>query len=120
MRYRTTVTVLLVACTVTVDPGTGVTVEVRRGPITPVTLEGVDNTAPVAGAVVRVADLRGSERGRGVTDGGGLASVTVAAGSYQATVVTCPGAMAVPAPASVTVTAGVLTQVRLECDTGIR
>jgi len=37
------------------DPQTGIAASIRRGPITPVSTQGVDNSAPVAGAVVLVS-----------------------------------------------------------------
>lgn len=122
MRLRISTAVLLLllsfSCSTGPDTGLSVRVSVRRGPIAPISREGEDNTAPVAGA--RVTVTRGglfvTTAG---TDAGGEATLTLQPGSYVATVTECPGALALPGPAAFAV-AGDTTSVRLKCDTGIR
>jgi hypothetical protein len=109
----------LAACGQGLDPTTGIAVAVRRGPISPVERPGVDNTAPVVGASVAVLRA-GHLFATATTDSAGTAAVPAPVGSYEVALVTCPGAMALPGPVSVTVSAGLLAAARLECDTGIR
>jgi hypothetical protein len=110
---------VLAACGQSLSPTTGIAVALRRGPIAPVEQPGVDNTAPVPGGTVVV--LQGGRLvASATTDSAGTAMVPVAAGDYRVQAATCPGALALPAPVSVTVTAGMLAPAHLECDTGIR
>ena len=113
------VTLSLAACAQSVDPSTGIAVAVRRGPISPLEQPGLDNTAPVTGASVVVLQA-GRLFASATTDSAGAATVPVAAGAYQVEAATCPGALHLPGPVGVTVTAGMLAPARLECDTGIR
>ncbi len=104
--------------------GTGadvsLTIEVRRGPLTPVEQIGSDNTAPVEDAVVVVRDAGGKEVGRLMSDANGIAQLALPAGNYVVGVETCPGATAPALPQTVELTDGSPATARLECDTGIR
>ena len=102
-----------------VDLATGVAVEVRRGPIAPVGQPGVDNTAPVRGAII-VVYTESTQFGGVITDAVGKGSVPVPPGDYEVAVTTCPGALGPPSPVSVRVVSGSLSPVGLVCDTGIR
>ena len=95
-------------------------IEVRRGPLQPVTQVGTDNTAPVQDAVVVVRDSGGKELARLVTDAAGMAQVDLAAGQYRLEVEQCPGATAPAPPQNVTLTDGNPLTATMECDTGIR
>ncbi len=108
------------ACGATLDPSTGLTVHVRRGPISPVEHEGVDNTAPVENATMEVADALGRIAARATTGAEGTATMLLPTGGYRVTVTSCPGALGLPPSLSVTVSAGIVVPVRLVCDTGIR
>lgn len=99
---------------------TGLTVQVYRGPITPLTRIGVDNTAPVDQAVVRVVDPMGREVGRGKTNTKGEAYLTLQPGKYTVQVLACGQMRYLPEPEPVTITAKQLTKIRFDCDTGIR
>lgn len=101
------------------DPATGVTVSVTRGPIRPVAREGEVNEEPVAGAVVQVRASSGGSA-EAVTGTGGTAVLQPQPGDYRVTVTQCPGALALPGGAAVTVTEGRIESVTLSCDTGIR
>ncbi len=96
------------------------TIEVRRGPLTPVEQIGTDNTAPVEDALVVVRDDGGKEVGRLMSDANGIAQLALPAGNYVVGVETCPGATAPAVPQSVELTEGTPATARLECDTGIR
>ncbi len=100
----------------------GLAITVVRGPINPVEMEGVDNTAPVAGAGLAVVNADGRTLFTASTDANGEARVALPPGSYIVEVRSCPGALpgsALPSsPAAVV--AEQFTPVRLECDTGIR
>ena len=109
----------LAGCAQTLDPTTGIAVAVRRGPISPVEQPAVDNTAPVAGASVAVLRA-GHPFTAATTDTAGAVTVPAPAGDYEVAVTTCPGALALPGPVTVTVTTGMLVPARLVCDTGIR
>ncbi len=117
-------TVLLVACSGTTilgtDPGTGLIVTVRKGPIQPVAREGEENTAPVAGATVRIRLLASGERLTVTTGSDGRISTLLNPGAYEVRVVECPGALALPGPDTTLVVPGGFALVHLECDTGIR
>ena len=115
----TLVAAVSTACTAALSPDARtIAIAVRRGPIAPVGQPGVDNTAPVAGAEIRIRS-GGRTIATTSTDTAGRASVTVEPGSYTADVTRCPGAMSLPAPEpfAVPLAPGGL---RLECDTGIR
>jgi len=99
---------------------TGLTVQVHRGPITPVTRMGVDNTAPVEQAVVRVVDAAGREVGRGKTNNKGEAHLPLKPGKYTVQVLACGQMRYLPEPEPVTITAEQPTKIRFDCDTGIR
>ena len=96
------------------------TIEVRRGPLLPVTQTGEDNTAPVEDAVVVIRDSGGKELARLNTDAGGMAQVDLAAGQYRLEVEACPGATAPAPPQDVTLTDSKPVTATMECDTGIR
>lgn len=117
--------VAMAACygsTEPLDPDTGASVLVTRGPINPVEMEGdPPNTAPVAGARVVARAVAGGDVEQARTDESGVARILLAPGSYTITVVECPGAMSLPKEeASITVTAGAFASTGLVCDTGIR
>ena len=122
MRRAVALTALLLAgCAAdVVDRTTGILVEVRRGPLTPVAPPGVDDTAAVEAAQVRIQALNGRELARGSTGADGTIALPVSAGMRVASVVTCPGALALPSPETVEVVAGAYARVALLCDTGIR
>lgn len=102
------------------DPDTALLVEVSRGPIEPVAREGQENSAPVAGALVRIrADDRGGQLDRR-TGPDGRVRVPLDPGRYEVEVLDCPGAVSLPAPASVIVAEGREEALALVCDTGIR
>jgi len=101
------------------DPATAIAVEVMKSPIRPVAREGEDNSAPVAGALVRVRAEGGGQLDRR-TDAGGIARIPLAPGRYEVEVRECPGAMSLPSPEPVVVTAGHEEPLTLVCDTGIR
>jgi hypothetical protein len=102
------------------EAGTGLMrVEVRRGPLQPVAREGEEDSAQVANARVVVrAGGRALRSGR--TDTQGQLQLMLAAGVYTVEVTDCPGALSLPAPEEVGVSAEGRTDVTLECDTGIR
>jgi len=110
---------LAAACTTDPVDGVDLTISVRKAPIAPVEMPGVDNSAPVDGAEVRVlqdmARMRVMHTGRD-----GLVTTVLEAGTYQVRVVTCPGTVALPPPATVTLSTDGPDQVALTCDTGIR
>lgn len=101
------------------DPDTGLEVEVHRGPLNPVEIQGEPNSAPVADASVEVRRVEGG-RTRVRTDADGLVRVPLAPGDYVVEVLSCPGSLVLPEPGEATVEAGFLTALRLDCDTGIR
>ncbi|MBI4499535.1 MAG: hypothetical protein HY700_00075 [Gemmatimonadetes bacterium] len=110
---------VVAACAGAVAPSSGIDATVRRGPIAPVEQQGVDNTAPVAGAVVVV--VAGDRAfGGATTDATGTVSIAVPPGDYQVRVTVCPGAMGLPPATDAHVDSGSTVPVRLECDTGIR
>ena len=95
-------------------------IEVRKGPLQPVTQVGEDSTAPVQDAVVVVRDSGGKELVRLTTDAAGMTQVDLAAGQYRVEVEQCPGATAPAPPQNVTLTVGNPVTATMECDTGIR
>jgi len=99
---------------------TGLTVQVYRGPITPLTRIGVDNAAPVDRAVVRVLDHTGHEIKRGTTNTQGETHLALKPGQYTVQVMGCGEMRYLPEPETVTVSAQKLTKIRFDCDTGIR
>ena len=101
------------------DPATAIAVSVRKSPIQPVPREGEDNSAPVAGALVRVRAEGGGQLDRR-TAADGTVRVPLAPGRYEVEVRECPGALALPPPAAVSVTRGHEEALTLMCDTGIR
>lgn len=111
------------SCTPTIlgpDPDTGFSLLVVKGPIQPVVREGEVNTAPVAGAVVRIRDQRSAGEARVRTAADGRARVSLRAGSYRVDVIECPGALLLPPPVGASVVPGSLTELEFDCDTGIR
>lgn len=102
------------------DPETGLDVAVRKGPIQPVAQEGVEDTAPVEGARVRVRPVGESGRADGTTDGEGLVGFALPPGSYEVKVRECPGTLGLPGADTAQVGSGARTTVTLVCDTGIR
>lgn len=102
------------------DPGTGLIVTVRKGPIQPVAREGEENTAPVAGATVQIRLLDAGGRLTVTTGSEGRISTLLKPGAYEVRVVECQGALALPDPDTTLVVPGGFALVRLECDTGIR
>lgn len=102
------------------DPATGLDVVVRRGPLYPLEQPGVENTAPVEGALVRIRPVGETGNARGTTDAEGRVGFAVPAGRYAASVLECPGTFALPRSDTTEVTAGARTSVTLVCDTGIR
>lgn len=98
----------------------GLEIHVARGPIQPVAVEGQANTAPVAGATLRITSQRDGTAVSAQTDEQGVARLALESGTFEVRVLTCPGALRVAPPSTVPVTAGSLAVVRLECDTGIR
>lgn len=101
------------------DPGTGLEVEVQLGPLNPVERPGEPNSAPVEDAIVEVRSAGGG-RVRVRTDVDGRVRVVLEPGDYVVEVLDCPGALSAPAPQEATVERGFFTEVRLDCDTGIR
>ncbi len=102
------------------DPDTGLSLLVVKGPIQPVVREGEVNSAPVAGAVVRIRDAGSTAETRVRTASDGRARISLRAGFYQVDVVECPGALALPPSVDTSVVAGRLTELEFDCDTGIR
>ncbi len=100
----------------------GVAGIVRRGPIAPVEREGVDNTAPMADATIVIDRAEGGRVGHVVSDQDGLFFVSLAPGVYVFTPQHAAGGIGsgAPAPERVTVSAGGVSEVRFEYDTGIR
>jgi len=113
---------LLGAClgSTPLDPSTGLDVRVRRGPIKPVQVDSVDNTAPVSNAGVVVFSSLGTPLGQAFTDTTGDAKIPASPGIYQVGVSSCPGAQSIPDPVSAEVLPGTFTVVSILCDTGIR
>lgn len=101
-------------------PDTGLEILVLRGPIEPVEREGMENSAPVAEALVVIRAPAGRRITDVTTDSNGQARIALAPGPYTIEVERCPGALFLPGPATATVQVGDFTDVRLECDTGIR
>lgn len=103
-----------------VDPTTGLSVVVSRGPLQPVAMEGETNDEPVPGAAVRISATEGggAEEVRTGTDG--TARILVRPGRYRVKVTECPGALALPGDAVIDVEVGSFAPVALSCDTGIR
>ncbi|MGH7573135.1 MAG: hypothetical protein ACREMK_15035 [Gemmatimonadota bacterium] len=101
-------------------PGTGLEILVLKGPIEPVEREGVENTAPVAEAVLVIRSFGGRRVAELTTNADGRTRAPLAPGRYTVVVERCPGALFLPEPATATVDIGVFAGVRLECDTGIR
>ncbi|MFQ5689255.1 MAG: carboxypeptidase-like regulatory domain-containing protein [Gemmatimonadota bacterium] len=113
----------LAACSETLggsDPSTGLSVEIRKGPIQPVGTPGQPDSAPVEGATVVIRRADGSDRAVVHSGADGRASLALDPGEYRVSVTVCPGAMSLPGPVAATVSRGEMTSVALECDTGIR
>lgn len=108
----------LLACATAPDDAVPVPIEVRKGPISPVVMDGESNSAPVEGA--RVTLRSGLVQRSYRTDATGAALAQISPGTYEVRVTECPGALALPAPETVTVAPGGDTRIQLECDTGIR
>lgn len=102
------------------DPRTGLDVHVRRGPLAPVEQPGVENSAPVEGARVRIRPVADAGSAEATTDGDGTVGFAVPAGRYEVAVRDCPGALGLPGADTVRVASGARTGVTLVCDTGIR
>ena len=100
----------------------GVAGVVRRGPITPVSREGVDNTAPMEGATVVIDRAGGGRVGYVVSDQDGLFFVALDPGVYDFKPQSVPGGLdpGAPAPERVTVPSTGVAEVHFEYDTGIR
>lgn len=109
---------LLLGCATAPDDAVQVPIEVRKGPISPVVMDGDSNSAPVEGARVTLRSGLVTRSYR--TDAAGTALAEISPGTYEVRVTECPGALALPAPETVTVAAGGDTRIQLECDTGIR
>ena len=95
-------------------------VSVWKGPIQPVAMEGQENSAPVAGAVILVERVDGSGSSRITTGAEGRITANFRPGAYAVTVEECPGAMVLPEPVGAVVISGGFALVRFDCDTGIR
>lgn len=100
----------------------GVAGVVRRGPITPVSREGVDNTAPMADATIVIDRANGGRVGYVVSDTDGLFFVALDPGDYDFKPQAVPGGLdpGAPTPERVTVPATGVVEVHFEYDTGIR
>ncbi len=102
------------------DPATGIDAIVLRGPIVPVAREGENDTAPVAGARVRVRATDGDGSAAATTGPAGRTRFDLRPGSYEVEVMVCPGALGLPEATPVALTVGTRMEVTLVCDTGIR
>lgn len=102
------------------DPRTGLDVHVRRGPLVPVEQPGVDNSAPVEGARVRIRPVADGGSAEATTGGDGTVGFAVPAGRYEVAVRDCPDARGLPRADTARVASGARTAVILLCDTGIR
>jgi len=104
------------------DPDTGIDVQVSLWPVDPVEIAGQPSrTRPAVDALVVVRDASGREVADDRTGADGSARFLLAPGSYVVSVEECPGAMSLPKEnASVEVSAGAFVAARLACDTGIR
>ncbi len=119
--YRIAAAAALLAAACTTQPtigGNQATIRVRRGPISPVEMPGVNNSLPVPGAAVSVLH-NGVPVAGGTTDSTGLLQLNLGSGTFQARVTSCPGAISLPAPVTFTTPLEVVL-IDLECDTGIR
>lgn len=103
-----------------VDPATGLSVAVSRGPLQPVAMDGEINDEPVPGAAVRISATGGGGAEEIRTDSDGTARILVKPGRYRVTVTDCPGSLALPGDAVIDVNVGSFAAVALSCDTGIR
>lgn len=112
-----------VGCAVSIlgsDPRTGLDVAVRRGPLVPVEQPGVENSAPVGDASVRVRRVAETGSAEATTGVDGRVAFALAPDRYEITVRECPGALGLPRAETVRVSSGTRTGVTLLCDTGIR
>lgn len=100
----------------------GVQGQVTRSPINPVTQDGANNSAPLAGAVIAVQGLDGREVARATSDANGNYRVFVSVGTYQVVGLPTSGSSfpTPPAPQNVTVSPNQFSTVNLDYDTGIR
>lgn len=120
--------ILAAACTACESSPFGFDVEatgslvatVVRGPTSPVEHEGDWSYEPVQGARVSARPAFGGVTRDASTDFTGTARLRVPAGTWQVSVMTCPGALGTPVAQTVDVQAGAGAVVRFECDTGIR
>ncbi len=102
------------------DPGTGVSVLVLRGPLSPVEGEGQTNVEPVPGALVRVRQEVGSAGAERRTGEDGTVALLVLPGRYVVDATDCPGSLVLPPAVSIEVSRGAMKSIELHCDTGIR
>lgn len=102
--------------------GSGVGGRVTGGPTCPVERPGDPACAPrlVAGAVLVVTGTDGTEVARFTTDASGFYRIALPAGDYTLGAGPVEGFMSGPSPQAFTVKDGVLTQLDLGYDTGIR
>jgi len=105
------------ACSDSLDPSTGLNIEVRRGDPDSVA---VDSTAaaPVDSAGIVLLDLSGRPFGQVFTDTTGTAKLNVQPGVYRILITSCPGAEAVPEPENATVIRGTFSVVTFLCPAG--
>ncbi len=105
------------------DDGSGIGGIAVAGPVCPVETVPPDPgcaARPVAGAVIVVRDMGGSEVARAVTGADGSFFVGLPAGDYLIEPQAVEGLMGTAAALEVTVAEGLAADVQLEYDTGIR
>ncbi len=101
---------------------TGVAGQVRLGPISPVSREGEENSAPMPDATIVIEREGGGILGHVVSDADGLFFVTLAAGTYVFTPQKTSKSIypGIPPAERVTVPSEGVVNVHFEYDTGIR
>lgn len=103
--------------------GSGARGVVLRGPICPVVTDPPDPDCadqPVVGATLVFTTLDGTEVARATTDASGEFSVELAPGAYRLVAQPVEGLMGTPAPIDFGVEAGVMSELTVGYDTGIR
>ena len=105
----------------TFAPGNaGLEVTVHKGPLQPVVMEGEENSEPVSNALVEVRAFGRTARYTTRTDGFGKGIFYIQPGGYIVTVLECGEGLVLPAPETVTIQNGAISDLYFECDTGIR
>lgn len=100
----------------------GIVGDARLGPIQPVTIEGLDNTAPFEGASIDVRGTVGEYLGNITSDAEGRFGITLGPGTYRLVPLDVSAGRwpSPPAPFEVTVPERGAAHVRIEYDSGVR